>query len=80
MAAAVKPPRPALVLVVRVDDGPSAVPSTVVTCGPCGAACWLSAYSGASTMALARAKSESGEVVIICNWCIEDLLADGAPR
>jgi hypothetical protein len=72
--------RPALVLVVRADH-PPAVPSRTVTCAWCSEDCWLSQYSGDSTLALARSQSETGEIVITCAVCLEaavDVLDPGA--
>lgn len=63
-------PRPGLVLVSPCSAGPAAVPSRVIVCGGCGADCWLSEYSGASTLALAQMVSESGEVLILCSDCL----------
>lgn len=53
-------------LVMRCDSGPAYVPSRVVQCARCGADCWLSEYSGDSTLALARA---TGDPEINCEPC-----------
>jgi hypothetical protein len=53
-------------LVMRCDEGPPAVPSVVVQCDVCGADCWLSKYSGQSTLALARI---TGDDQINCGPC-----------
>lgn len=59
-----------MILVVRCTT-PPAVPSDVVKCSGCGHDCWLSKYSGASTLALARA---TGDDRIICNVCLEKIV------
>lgn len=66
-------PLPAVpVLVARVSDGEAAVPSRVVSCALCGEDCWLSIYSGDSTLALA---AEHGRPVITCMRCMERVVS-----
>jgi hypothetical protein len=64
------------VLVMRCDEGPPYVPSRVVTCSGCGAGCWLSEYSGASTLALAAAM---GSPEILCEPCLTVLVDATTP-
>ena len=59
------------VLVVRTDQ-PPAVPSSIIVCAQCGHDCWLSLYSGPSTLALAM---QHGTPIITCNVCAERLVA-----
>lgn len=59
-------------LVMRCDEGEAWVPSRVVQCSRCGADCWLSLYSGDSTLALAAA---TGDPEINCGPCFEARLA-----
>lgn len=59
-----------MVVVVRCTT-PPAVPSSVVQCSYCGHDCWLSRYSGASTLALAAAQ---GDPSIMCDTCFFALM------
>lgn len=68
-----------MILVMRVDQGPAHVPSRVVQCSSCGADCWLSRYSGPSTIALAAA---AGDASFCCTQCLDvfaQLLGGDAP-
>ena len=62
------------VAVARVDQGPSAVPSSIVSCAGCGTACWLSLKTGAGTVALAE---WLGDARFLCEPC---LLAEATRR
>lgn len=63
----------AIVTVIRIADRPSpAVPSSVVRCGQCGHNCWLSARTGASTVALA---AQYGPVEFLCGTCLDPIQA-----
>jgi hypothetical protein len=60
-----------LVLVLRCSERPvSWVPSIVVACATCGADCWLSASTGAGTIAAARAL---GTAEFVCDSCEKQL-------
>jgi len=55
-------------LVARCSEVPvPPVPSQVVQCANCDAPCWLSLYSGASTLALAAL---TGDARIMCWPCL----------
>lgn len=64
-------------VVMRCEDGPAAVPSRVVKCARCGADCWLSLYSGNSTLALAAV---TGDPQINCGPCFEARLSENEER
>lgn len=66
-----------MILVMACSEGPPHVPSDVVTCTVCKAPCWLSKYSGASTIAAARA---TGDDRIVCSPCFHVLLNAMAPE
>lgn len=56
------------VVVVRCADQPvPAVPAVTVQCGTCSADCWLSAATGAGTLALACQRGTGG---ILCTHCM----------
>lgn len=56
------------VLAELVSDLPEPwVPSDIVQCAGCGADCWLSKYSGQSTLALA---ATLGDARIFCASCL----------
>lgn len=59
------------VLVMRCEDGPAHVPSRVVTCAECLSDCWLSRYSGESTIEAAR---RSGDGRVFCVRCLPAVL------
>lgn len=61
-----------MVLVMRCDEGPAHVPSDVVTCFSCGADCWLSKFSGAST--IAASQQTAGESLLVCQPCLDAAL------
>ena len=50
------------------------VPSVTVRCFMCGAACWLSARTGAGTL---TAASRHGQAEIVCNQCLQELAGQG---
>lgn len=60
------------VLVVRCGDHPKPpVPSKVVLCSLCDSDCWMSIYSGDSTLAVA---ASMGTPAIICTTCFWPLI------
>ena len=62
-----------MVVLVTKADHPPAVPSRTVVCHRCGADCWLSLYSGASTIALAQML---GDDRITCGDCFTAMLEE----
>lgn len=59
-----------MILVSRCTE-PEAVPSNVVQCSICGEDCWLSKYSGQSTIALAKS---TGDDRFVCSECLITIL------
>lgn len=57
---------------MRCDEGEAHVPSRVVKCARCEADCWLSLYSGESTLKLA---AMTGDPEINCGPCFEARMA-----
>lgn len=58
-------------IVMRCDEGEAWVPSRIVQCARCGADCWLSLKSGASTL---TAAAQTGDPEINCWPCFETRL------
>ncbi len=59
-------------VVMRCEDGPPSVPSGVVQCSECGRDCWLSTYSGASTLAAAKEADEAEpDLRELKIWCMQ---------
>ena len=64
-----------VVAVMRCADAPVPyVASVTVTCTGCGADCWLSARTGAGTIAMA---ARYGDAAILCSQCLREKARQG---